>query len=119
MPELLSSGYVPRGAAGILSESLSAFRVVVVHGARQVGKTTIARALGRQLGATYLTLDDTDVLAVAQADPPTFLSASGTPLVIDEVQRVGQPLVLAIKSVVDRNDRPGQFLLTGSTNGRH
>ncbi|MFN2497293.1 MAG: ATP-binding protein [Pseudonocardiaceae bacterium] len=116
MADLLSSGYVPRRAAEILSESLSAFRVVIVHGARQVGKTTVARALAQQLGATYLTLDDTDVLSVARADPPTFLSASAAPLVIDEVQRVGQPLVLAIKSVVDRDDRPGQFLLTGSTN---
>ncbi|MGH3914048.1 MAG: ATP-binding protein [Pseudonocardiaceae bacterium] len=116
MTEFLSSGYVPRRAAGILSESLSAFRVVIVHGARQVGKTTVARALAQQLGATYLTLDDADVLSVAQADPPTFLSAFGSPLVVDEVQRVGQPLVLAIKSVVDRNDQPGQFLLTGSTN---
>ncbi|MGH3940119.1 MAG: ATP-binding protein [Pseudonocardiaceae bacterium] len=116
MAELLSSGYVPRRAAGILPESLSAFRVVIVHGARQVGKTTVARALAQQRGATYLTLDDADVLSVAQADPPTFIGAFGAPLVIDEVQRVGQPLVLAIKSMVDRDDRPGQFLLTGSTN---
>ena len=116
MTGLLSSGYLPRKAAEILPESLSAFRVVIVHGARQVGKTTVARDFAQQLGATYLTLDDADVLSVAQADPPTFLSASGSPLVIDEVQRVGQPLVLAIKSVVDRNDQPGQFLLTGSTN---
>lgn len=116
MEEFSSSGYIPRRAAEVLPESLSAFRVVVVHGARQVGKTTVARAFAQQLGASYLTLDDTDVLAAARADPPTFLSASGAPLVIDEVQRVGQPLVLAIKSAVDRNDRPGQFLLTGSTN---
>lgn len=114
--KLPNSGHIPRRAAEVLPESLSAFRVVVVHGARQVGKTTVARALAQQFGAAYLTLDDTDVLSAARADPPTFLSASGTPLVIDEVQRVGQPLVLAIKSVVDRNDRPGQFLLTGSTN---
>ena len=116
MAEVVSSGHIPRRADEIVRESLSAFRVVVVHGARQVGKTTVARALAPQLGATYLTLDDADVLSVAQADPPTFISASGAPLVIDEVQRVGQLLVLAIKSAVDRNDRPGQFLLTGSTN---
>lgn len=71
-----------------------------------VGKTTVARAFAQQLGASYLTLDDTDVLSVAQADPPTFISASGTPLVIDEVQRVGQPLVLAIKSA-DTRPRSG------------
>ncbi|MGH3804808.1 MAG: AAA family ATPase, partial [Pseudonocardiaceae bacterium] len=60
---------------------------MVLHGARQVGKTTLARALAAEIGATYATLDDADQLDVAQADPPTFISSAGTPLVIDEVQR--------------------------------
>jgi predicted AAA+ superfamily ATPase len=89
--------------------------VVVLHGARQVGKTTLARSLAAEIGATYATLDNTDQLDVARADPPTFISTAGTPLVIDEVQRVGDPLVLAIKAQVDQDDRLGQFLVTGST----
>ncbi|MGN9838269.1 hypothetical protein ACTMTI_09125 [Nonomuraea sp. H19] len=44
------------------------------------------------------------------------MSELGAPLVIDEVQRVGEPLVLAIKEVVDSDSSPGQFLLTGSSN---
>ncbi|MBV9141233.1 MAG: ATP-binding protein [Pseudonocardiales bacterium] len=112
----LSTGFIPRRAVGLVVESLSGFRVVVLHGARQVGKTTLARALATDIGATYATLDDADQRDVAAADPPTFISATGTPLVIDEVQRVGDPLVLAIKAQVDRNDQPGQFLITGSTN---
>ena len=111
-----STGFIPRRAVGLVAESLSGFRVVVLHGARQVGKTTLARALATEIGATYVTLDDADQRDVAQADPPTFISATGSPLVIDEVQRVGDPLVLAIKAQVDRDDQPGQFLITGSTN---
>lgn len=95
---------------------MTAFRVLVLHGARQVGKTTLARIFADRVAGSYVTLDDTDQLSVAAADPPTFLEASGTPLVIDEVQRVGEPLVLAIKAQVDRDDRPGRFLVTGSTN---
>ncbi|MGH3925863.1 MAG: ATP-binding protein, partial [Pseudonocardiaceae bacterium] len=112
----LSAGFIPRRALGLLAESLSGFRVVVLHGARQVGKTTLARALATEIGATYATLDDADQRDVAQADPPTFITAAGAPLVIDEVQRVGDPLVLAIKAQADRDNQPGQFLITGSAN---
>ncbi|HEX5494550.1 MAG TPA: AAA family ATPase, partial [Mycobacteriales bacterium] len=90
--------------------------MLVLHGARQVGKTTLARIFADRVGGAYVTLDDADQRSAAAADPPTFLSASGTPLVIDEVQRVGEPLVLAIKAQVDRDDRPGRFMVTGSTN---
>lgn len=96
--------------------SLEAFRVVVLHGARQTGKTTSARLVAERRGAGYVSLDRADDLAAAAYDPPTFLESLGTPLVIDEVQRVGDPLVLAIKVVVDADPRPGQYLLTGSTN---
>jgi hypothetical protein len=54
----LSRDFVPRRAVALVTESLSAFRVVVMHGARQVGKTTLARALAAEIGATYATLDD-------------------------------------------------------------
>ena len=111
MPRML-----PRKARAVAAESLSVFRVVLVHGPRQAGKTTLAQALGRELGAGYVSLDDQDDRAFAAADGRTFLEALGKPLVIDEIQRVGESLVLAVKVVVDNDNTPGQFILTGSTN---
>ncbi|MGH3544977.1 MAG: ATP-binding protein [Mycobacteriales bacterium] len=107
---------LPRRALAVVLESLVDFRVLVIQGARQVGKTTLARSIAHQLGATYLTMDRAEDKSAAVADPATFLEAFGAPLVIDEVQRVGEPLVLAVKAAVDIDDRPGRFLLTGSTN---
>jgi predicted AAA+ superfamily ATPase len=107
---------VPRRIAGVVSESLDAFRVVVVHGARQVGKTTLVLGLAGERGAGYVSLDDEAERNAADLDPQTYLSVHGTPLVIDEIQRVGERLVLAVKLAVDTQRGPGQFLLTGSTN---
>lgn len=107
---------VDRRAAAVAEESLGAFRVLVVHGARQVGKSTLAAQLARALGADVVSMDDVDQLAAATADPPGYLQVLGTPVVIDEIQRLGQPLVLAVKSAVDIDTRPGRYILTGSTN---
>lgn len=114
--QFASESWIPRRALGVVEESLATFRVVVLHGARQTGKTTLARHFADRHNATYVTLDRLDVADALASDPATYLSISGTPLVIDEVQRVGEPLILAVKSAVDVNNRPGQYLLTGSTN---
>lgn len=111
-----SSPLYPRRALTVIEESMAAFRVVVVHGARQVGKTTLARIVAEQTGASYVTLDHAADLEAALADPPTFLSVAGSPLVIDEIQRAGDPLIIALKAIVDQDQRPGRYLLTGSTN---
>lgn len=88
--------------------------MVLINGARQVGKSTLARRVLRKFaGATYRTLDDGPVAASARADPARFVRHDGL-LAIDEIQRLPE-LLLAIKSSVDRDDRPGQFLLTGSS----
>lgn len=108
--------WIPRRALRLLEESLAASRVVVLHGARQTGKTTLVRHLAIRYNAHYVTLDRADQADAMASDPATYLSTSGTPLVIDEVQRVGEPLVLAVKAAVDLDNRPGQYLLTGSTN---
>lgn len=110
------AGLVHRRAEALLQQSLEAFRVVVLHGARQAGKSTLARSVAARLGVEYVTLDRAQDLAAAIADPATFLEALGTPAVVDEIQRGGDPLVLSIKERVDRDQRPGQYLLTGSTN---
>jgi len=97
-------------------ESLKHFPVVLLTGARQVGKSTLAQGLiETSWNATYLTMDDRATLDAALRDPDGFVSGTPTPVVIDEVQRAPD-LMRAIKRVVDRHRKPGQYLLTGSAN---
>jgi predicted AAA+ superfamily ATPase len=102
-----------RKAERIAQEALADTRVVVVNGARQVGKSTLAKLLvERAPGARELYLDDPAVLSAAVSDPSAFVRHDGL-LMIDEVQRAPE-LLLPIKREVDRDARPGRFLLTGS-----
>lgn len=95
-------------------EALADTRIVVVQGARQVGKTTLVRTVVEELGGRLVTLDDELTRAAAQADPVGFLDQFPDGLMaVDEVQRVPE-LMLALKLIVDRDPRPGRFLLTGS-----
>lgn len=110
-----------RNIAKGVEAALKDTRVVLVAGARQVGKSTLLSqilTLNDRRGdkARILTLDNATVLAAAKEDPISFVKQhpSGT-LAIDEVQRCPE-LFLAIKEVVDSVGRPGQFLLTGSAN---
>ncbi|MGI8335044.1 ATP-binding protein, partial [Actinomadura scrupuli] len=94
-------------------EALADTRVVVVNGARQVGKSTLAKLIvERSPEARELYLDDPAVRAAAESDPSAFVRHDGL-LLIDEIQRVPE-LLLPIKRDVDRDTRPGRFLLTGS-----
>ena len=95
-------------------EALTDTPVVLLNGPRQAGKSTLAQELASSRHpATYLTLDDATTLAAAQNDPKGFLAGFEEPIVIDEIQRAPE-LFLAIKAQVDRDRRPGRFLLTGS-----
>lgn len=107
---------LPRAAEAWVRRVMDVFPVVVLMGARQTGKTTLAREIARGDARPYLSLDELDVRAVAVTDPAGLLSRSER-MVIDEVQRVPD-LLLAIKHAVDgdRPRRPGRFLLTGSAN---
>lgn len=96
-------------------ETVNARRVTVVAGPRQSGKTTLVRTQLRGTG-TLRSLDDQGALDAAMADPVGFVALGDRPLVIDEVQRGGEPLVRAIKQAVDLDPSPGQFVLTGSSN---
>jgi hypothetical protein len=100
-----------RGIRARIAEALKDTPVVLVNGPRQAGKTTLIRqyASDRRL---YLTLDDSATLNAARDDPQGFIRRLDT-VVIDEVQRVPE-LLLAIKLAVDRDRRPGRFLITGS-----
>ncbi|WP_434438982.1 ATP-binding protein [Lentzea sp. E54] len=104
--------YVPRRAAELVAEALLDTRVVVLNGARQVGKSTLAEKMLLHNDGAARYLDQGPVRAMAEADPGAFVRHEGL-LLIDEVQRVPD-LWLEIKHVVDRDPRPGQFLLTGS-----
>jgi predicted AAA+ superfamily ATPase len=104
---------VPRRALDEVHAALADTRVVTINGARQVGKSTLAGlVVGSTPGAVLRTLDDPLELAAAQADPVPFIRHDGL-LCIDEIQRAPE-LLLAIKASVDRDPRPGRFLLTGS-----
>jgi len=97
-------------------ESLKHFPAVLLTGARQVGKSTLAQALIKaSWDATYFTLDDRTILDAALRDPDGFVNGLPMPVVIDEVQKAPD-LLRAIKRGVDQNRRPGQYLLTGSAN---
>ena len=89
--------------------------VVLVNGARQTGKTTMVKEIARKRKATFVTLDDHATLDAALNDPPGFIAGLGDFAVIDEVQNAPN-IFRAIKASVDRDRRPGRFLLTGSAN---
>jgi predicted AAA+ superfamily ATPase len=98
-----------------LNAALADTRVVLLNGARQVGKSTLARQLAQQRGGRYLTLDDPVVAELARTDPSALVNGSAEFTVIDEVQ-FAPDLFPALKREVDRNPVPGRFLLTGSAN---
>ncbi len=98
-----------------LMAALADTPVVLLNGARQTGKSTLAARLTGAGSATALTLDDATALAAATADPQGFVAGLGERVVIDEVQKA-PGLFQAIKLSVDADRRPGRFLLTGSAN---
>ena len=104
---------IDRHASVALREAMADTPIVVIQGARQVGKSTLASMVLDGIGAELLTLDDPQVRAGAMADPVGFLDRADGCIGIDEVQ-LEPGLIGAIKANVDRDRRPGRFLLTGS-----
>ena len=98
-----------------LLAALADTRVVLLNGARQTGKSTLAQLVAGQRGGRYLTLDDPATAGLARSDPSALVREAGHFMVIDEVQHAPE-LFPAIKRVVDADGRPGRFLLTGSAN---
>lgn len=105
----------PRFALRALTEALADTPVVLIHGPRQCGKTTLALAIAKTRGHAYFSFDDAVALGAATTDPVGFVADLPEHCILDEVQRV-PALFTAIKAAVDRGRRPGRFLLTGSAN---
>lgn len=102
-----------RHAENRIKEALEDTRVVLIAGPRQAGKTTLAQQISGN-DAPYFTLDDPLVLEAAKQDPVGFIRELDH-AVIDEIQRAPE-LMVVIKQSVDKDSRPGRFLLTGSAN---
>jgi len=105
---------VPRFALPAVTEALADTPVVVLQGARQVGKSTLVGIIADERPTMTITLDDSLVLDLAKEDPRAVVGqyAEGM-LAIDEAQRAPE-LLVPIKANVDADRRPGRFLLTGS-----
>lgn len=97
-------------------ESLENQPVVLINGARQVGKSTfIQESLSKKIGLDYVTLDDDQDLLSLQGDPVSFLKQYNRLVAIDEIQRAPD-IFIPLKKIVDEQKKYGQFLLTGSAN---
>jgi predicted AAA+ superfamily ATPase len=102
--------------AQALRSSLADTPATFVAGARQTGKSTLVQGLVKRGGDwTYRTFDDLATLASAQADPHGFVESLGEHAILDEVQRA-PGIILPLKLAIDRDRRPGRFVLTGSAN---
>lgn len=105
-----------RNMVARLIEALQDTPAVFLRGARQTGKSTLVQELVRDgFAGKYVTLDSATVLAAAAQDPAGFLAGLPRPLIVDEVQRA-PGLLVAMKEVIDKDRKPGQLVLTGSSN---
>ena len=103
-----------RHAAPRLVEALQDSPVVLIHGPRQCGKTTLARMAGEPRGYAYISFDEDVAREAAAADPAGFVADLPEHVILDEVQRA-PAIFAALKMEVDRHRAAGRFLLTGSS----
>lgn len=106
-------GMIKRAQTALLEKYLKKFPVVVIIGARQVGKTTLVRRLLRDRRG-YFTFDNEAVILTAKEGPESFLTQA-TKITLDEVQKLPE-ILSTLKRLVDEDRRPGRFILTGSAN---
>jgi predicted AAA+ superfamily ATPase len=104
--------YIHRLISERLKRLTTAFPIVVVGGARQVGKSTLVEHLFAD-SAQIVVFDPVLDIENARRDPELFLNNRRPPLVLDEIQYAPE-VVAAIKRRVDRSRTPGQYILTGS-----
>jgi len=109
----MNAEILPRLVAHSLGDRLRVMPAVVVTGARQTGKSTLVQDLAPG-GRSYFSLDDLDVVDAARRDPEA-LTGGTRPVTLDEVQREPD-LLCAVKRAIDKDRKPGRFLLAGSAN---
>ncbi|MBM1143173.1 ATP-binding protein [Alcanivorax sp. ZXX171] len=107
--------HYPRFADSLLNDALEDSPVILIHGPRQCGKTTLARAAGEKRGYHYISFDDDNQLQAARTDPVGFVQSLPEKVILDEVQRVPS-LFTSLKAEIDKQRQPGRFVLTGSAN---
>jgi len=105
--------YIHRSLERKFLKMSSAFKAVMVTGARQVGKSTMLKYLAQDTGRTYVSLDDADIRELAESDPKLFFQMYQPPILIDEAQKA-PALFEQIKILCDESDERGRFWLTGS-----
>jgi len=104
--------YYERTLSNIIQKATKSFKVVMITGPRQVGKSTLFENI-MEPNRTKITFDDKDILALAKNDPNLFFQTYQPPLLIDEVQKAPEILIY-IKKIVDSSKEKGLFWLTGS-----
>jgi predicted AAA+ superfamily ATPase len=104
--------YIKRSIEKEIEEALDFFPILLITGARQVGKSTLSLKFKQ---FDYITLDDTTLFTFAKEDPIGFVSSLKKPIIIDEIQKVPE-LLREIKKDIDENRINGSYLLTGSAN---
>ena len=104
----------PRILARTIRKALKTFPAIVVTGPRQSGKTTLLKVLFSKTHQ-FVTLEDPDIRIRAKEDPIHFLERYSAPVIIDEIQYAPE-LLSYIKTRIDQNRKPGQWLFTGSQN---
>jgi len=113
----MNSPYLPRTLEAFIAKASRQFPVLMLSGPRQVGKTTLLKALCGEGSATqgrrYVSLDNPTLLALARAEPALFLQRFPAPLLIDEIQ-YAPGLFPLIKEAVDAQGGKGLYWLTGS-----
>jgi predicted AAA+ superfamily ATPase len=107
------TGVAERRLTAVLAARLAEEPVVVLNGPRTVGKSTLLHQLGRRLGRPVIDCDDPAVRAAVRDDPSGFV-VGDAPVLIDEYQHVPE-LLDAIKAELNRDLRPGRYVLAGST----
>lgn len=100
-----------RSISPILKTALNISPIVLLKGARQVGKSTLAMEFGHQ----YIVLDDVSTRINAKDDPNRFVEMLQKPVTIDEIQKVPE-LLESLKIYIDKQRNNGDFLITGSAN---
>lgn len=108
------TGYKPRESSSILLEAIKNMPVVVLSGMRQTGKSTLLERLPELSKRRYISFDDLNSLEAARLNPQGILTGK-EPVTIDEAQKFPE-ILSVIKREVDKNRKPGRFILSGSAN---